>query len=81
MASPALAMVRPKRCSCCGDAKPLASFGRNRQAKDGLHYYCKDCAAKRQREWARANPEIVKRMRDDYLQRVYAQNAERDPYE
>jgi len=72
---------RTKLCSCCGQTFPVTGFGRNRQSKDGLHYYCKACAAKRQREWAQANPEVVKRMRSNYLERIYAQNEGKDPYE
>lgn len=78
---PLPATAPKKRCACCGQWFPITDFGRNRQAKDGLHYYSKACAAKRQKEWAARNAETVKRMRNDYLKRVYAQNAQRDPYE
>jgi len=74
-------LVPTKRCSCCDARHPLSAFGRNCQTKDGLHYYCKVCAAKKQKQWARANPATVKRMRGDYLTRMKAQNAQRDPYE
>ena len=70
-----------KQCSCCKEKLPLRRFGRNRQARDGLHYYCKECAAKRQRGWAKNNSEIVRRMRNDYRKRMCAANATRDPYE
>lgn len=71
---------RRKLCPDCERERPVTEFGRNRQSADGLHYYCKPCAAKRQRAWAKANPGKVKQMRDDYLKRVYALNAARDPY-
>jgi len=73
--------ARVKHCPDCDSKRPLREFGRNRQSADGLHYYCKECAAARQRQWAKANPSKVKQMRDAYLQRVYAANAGRDPYE
>lgn len=76
-----IAPTPKKRCSCCEQQLPLTSFSRNRQAKDGLHYYCRACAAAKQREWAANNAETVKRMRSNYLRRVHAQNATRDPYE
>lgn len=81
MSAPPLSTARLKRCSCCEERKPLSAFGKNIQAKDGLHYYCKACAALKQREWARNHTDTVKRMRQDYLTKVRAANAERNPYE
>lgn len=75
------AAVRSKPCPLCKQEKPPTAFGRNRQSVDGLHYYCKVCAAARQRAWAAANPTKVKAMRAAYLQRVRESNAERNPYE
>jgi len=72
---------RSKKCSCCGETFPVSSFGRNRQSKDGLHYYTKAHAAKKQKQWAKAHPDTVKRMRSDYLERMRELNAERDPYQ
>lgn len=74
-------MGRTKRCSCCEQVKPISGFGRNRQAKDGLHYYCKACAARRQRMWAKANPDTVRTMRANYLSRIRDANTDRNPYE
>lgn len=69
-----------KKCACCQQKLALAAFGRNRRAKDGLHYYCKKCAALRQRDWATNNPETVRSMREAYIRKVHESNAERDPY-
>lgn len=74
-------MARSKPCPCCGQTLPVSSFGRNRQAKDGLHYYCKSCAARKQRSWAKTNPAKIKEMHMDYLNRIRAANDGRDPYE
>lgn len=74
-------LEKRKKCACCKEKLALTAFGRNRRAKDGLHYYCKLCAAGKTKKWAKANPETVKRMREDYIKRVHEQNAERDPYE
>lgn len=73
--------MRAKTCPVCKQEKPVTAFGRNKQALDGLHYYCKPCAAERQRAWAAANPEKVKAMRAEYLKGVREANAQRDPYE
>lgn len=32
-----------KTCNKCQISKPLSAFGKNKQHKDGLHSYCKDC--------------------------------------
>lgn len=72
---------RSKHCPSCKETKPVADFGRNRQAVDGLHYYCRACAAARQRAWAATNPEKVRAMRQSYLQAMYAKNKGVDPYE
>ncbi len=39
-----------KRCSKCGEVKPLDDFGSNKQAPDGRNWGCKTCTAKVQRE-------------------------------
>lgn len=35
---------RDKRCSKCGEVKPLAEFWRDKNGKDGYEYRCKACA-------------------------------------
>jgi len=73
--------MREKYCPDCRGPRPVVDFGRNCQSVDGLHYYCKEHAAKRQREWAALNREKVKAMRDRYLKRMRAQNAGANPYD
>lgn len=72
--------MRLKYCPDCDLNHPVTAFGRNRQAKDGLHYYCKVAARKRSRTWATANPKKTRDMKEDYLKRVRARNAGTDPY-
>lgn len=67
-------------CADCQRNHPLAAFGRNSRAKGGLHYYCKVCAATRQRAWAAANTDKIQKMKADYLKRLRAENAGRDPH-
>ncbi|KAG5184467.1 hypothetical protein JKP88DRAFT_268572 [Tribonema minus] len=38
-----------KRCSKCQTEKTLTAFNKQKSNKDGLHYYCKECAALAQR--------------------------------
>ena len=76
--------MRTKTCPACPPKKgpqPVTAFGKNRSAKDGLHYYCKACAAEKQRAWAASHPEKISEMRTNYLTRVYAKNSTGDPYE
>jgi hypothetical protein len=39
-----------KRCSKCGENKPLDEFGTSKIAKDGKNWYCKKCNAERAKE-------------------------------
>jgi hypothetical protein len=39
-----------KRCTKCGIEKDIAQFSPQKQAKDGLHSWCKPCQADYQRE-------------------------------
>jgi hypothetical protein len=72
--------MRTKKCPDCKTVKPIKDFGRNRQSPDGLHYYCRECAAERQRQWTASNPGKVKTMRQAYLTKVRTRNDARDPY-
>lgn len=72
--------MREKRCPDCKKAKSIKDFGRNRQSPDGLHYYCRECAAERQRQWTALHPEKVRTMRQLYLQKIRTKNDARDPY-
>jgi hypothetical protein len=49
-----------KRCTACKLRLSPSEFGRNRYAKDGLHYYCKVCAALKRKSWYEANTEKAK---------------------
>ena len=35
--------MNTKRCSKCGDTKPISMFHKNRTRPDGLDYWCKEC--------------------------------------
>ena len=49
-----------KRCSKCGQVKPIGDFYRNKRAKDGLISYCKQCNKEYQAEWSTNHKENVK---------------------
>lgn len=46
-----------KTCTKCRASKPRADFYQHKQARDGLHSYCKQCFMGVNRNWARRNPD------------------------
>lgn len=40
-----------KRCSSCGETKPMAEFHGHSKQKDGRHIYCKECNNKKASDW------------------------------
>lgn len=48
-----------KTCCKCGQSKPLAEYGKNKQLKDGLRNDCKDCQAEDNRRYRAANREAI----------------------
>ena len=39
-------MQKTKKCNICGKVLPISKFSRNKNNKDNLSYYCKDCTKK-----------------------------------
>jgi len=65
-----------KRCSKCGEEKPLSEFYRSKNHKDGLQYWCKGCVKEYQQEY-RQTPEY-KAFQQEY-QREYRQEYRQTP--
>lgn len=51
--------MKTKKCTKCGEVKPVDCFGKAKAAKDGLNGPCKPCKAEQKRKWRKANPEKV----------------------
>lgn len=51
--------METKRCSKCGEEKPVDQFWKDRHTKDGLRSSCKKCLTNTHREWQRVNRERV----------------------
>lgn len=66
-----------KTCSSCQKSKPKDAFGKNLQTPDGLMYYCKDCAAEKQRAFRRDNPTSAAASRKRYLAKMREKNLRR----
>lgn len=45
--------VSTKTCYKCKQNKPLVGFGKNKNTKDGLQVYCKDCVRQGNRDYYR----------------------------
>lgn len=46
-----------KICKRCSDVKLISEFGKNKNKKDGLSIYCKECENKRYRLYNKNNPD------------------------
>ena len=49
--------METKRCCTCGEVKPVAEFGKNRNRKDGLQDACKPCTNAAVMRSQQAHPE------------------------
>lgn len=46
-----------KKCTRCGETKPLDGFHRDKSNKDGLYVYCKVCACAKTAAWKAVDPQ------------------------
>lgn len=69
--------MQTKTCPACDRTLPIEEFGNNRQTPDGLMYYCRSCAADKQREYRKANPDAAAKAKAKYLAKVRARNDAR----
>lgn len=58
-----------KYCKKCDTTKPVSEFNKNASSKDGLGFYCRQCARQTTKEWYKENKEA----RSEY----YVVNKER----
>ena len=50
-------IIEIRKCSRCGESKPLDRFGSHKGRRDGLACWCKDCLNENSRKWHAANRE------------------------
>ena len=55
-----------KKCSKCGEEKPLDEFIKNKRNPDGLEYKCKICLRAYRKRWRDANQDKVRRYHKKY---------------
>jgi hypothetical protein len=49
-------MEESRTCTKCGEAKPLKDFGRKKNSKDGINWWCVGCQAKDRLRYKAENP-------------------------
>ncbi len=65
-------MQLTKKCSKCGDKKPLKEFYKDKNRKDGRNTYCKICAVEVSKQWYKDNvnnPKVKNRLTSYYRDR------------
>lgn len=65
-----------KRCSVCGEWKPLSKFHRQPSGSEGRHSHCAECANAKKREDRRGKPRDPKVRRKQLLQSRYGLTPE-----
>ena len=55
-------ILTQKKCSKCKSVKYLSGFGKNKNCKDGLNVWCKECANRHSNEYRKKNPEKTKKV-------------------
>lgn len=49
--------METKRCSKCGEEKPIDHFQKRKASPDGLSYWCRQCNTDYTRKWRQNNPD------------------------
>lgn len=73
-------MTEPtKRCSHCGEVKPVSEFYRNSSSKDGYRFDCKACSDARYAEYGRKHrAEITRKKRERLAANPEARERQRE---
>lgn len=53
--------VRTKKCTDCGEIKPITEFYKRKESKDGHQSICKECSKRYNQKWNRDNKERKKK--------------------
>lgn len=78
-----------KKCICCGEEKEIIEFCKNKNSKDGYHYYCRQCNSHNAKKWRMRNPDktkeynekhsdIKRKWAEDNLERIRSKQREWD---
>ena len=58
--------METKKCSKCGEVKPINEFYKQKSHKDGLNSYCKCCMNKKIEEWRKKHSKEYKEIKKKY---------------
>jgi len=58
--------IKSKICKRCNIEKNISEFTKDKNSKDGLYSYCKECKSKSVLEWHHNNPDHIKRYKKKY---------------
>lgn len=64
-----------KKCSTCGEEKPLDEFGARNNSEDGLTGQCKSCLNEKHQKYRDANREVVRKNSREYVRKHASKNA------
>ena len=70
-------MSETKRCTVCGEEKPLSAFYRNRASRDGRQSHCRVCHRERCRAWHATHRERSREINAQYRAGHREQERER----
>lgn len=70
--------VCQKRCSCCGEMKPLSEFSVDRKMGDGFSNTCRRCRQLRYREQRPLSVQLSRFTDEDLQEEMARRAAERD---
>jgi hypothetical protein len=66
-----------KRCSKCGETKPVEEFGKDSKAKDGKFYWCQQCSKKQSLKYYYTHLERSKEVNKEVRARIQADPEKR----
>lgn len=75
--------MKKKKCNSCKKLLPLSSFTKNKNTKDSLSYYCKDCTKKHKNLYhyqqgnERYEPVIIESLTKDKDIKIYGLDKEK----
>jgi 5-methylcytosine-specific restriction endonuclease McrA len=70
-------IIAEKRCTKCGETKPLSQFGKQPHRKDGHHSWCGKCLSRASSKWNKDNPEKCRVNQFRSLNKITSTNPRR----
>jgi hypothetical protein len=61
-------IIRTKKCTDCGEVKPITEFYKHKETADGYRGSCKECCKKQAIQWNQNNKELTKQYKAQYYQ-------------